>query len=117
VLAVERRSWRTRPTCGSIHRRRGCRHGSRCIASRLPAPGGVLTRAYKGRTVHVLVREHGFEYEGALYPSLKTKRAAHGGYVAVDRAGLLPLRSNVLPILSASANALNGSSRLCPFCN
>ena len=33
-------------------------------------PGTVLTRAYKGRTVQVLVRESGFEYDGTIYPSL-----------------------------------------------
>src|SRR5262245_43322054 len=35
-----------------------------------PSPGTVLTRAYKGRTVQVLVRESGFEFDGKMYPSL-----------------------------------------------
>ena len=37
---------------------------------RLPPPGSVLTRKYKGRDVQVLVRADGFEYYGKVYPSL-----------------------------------------------
>jgi DUF2924 family protein len=37
---------------------------------RLPAPGQVLTRPYKGRNIQVTVREQGFEHEGVLHPSL-----------------------------------------------
>ncbi len=37
---------------------------------RLPMPGAVLERAYKGRTVIVTVLAGGFEYEGAVYKSL-----------------------------------------------
>jgi len=37
---------------------------------RLPLPGTILTRPYKGTTLHVRVLDHGFEYEGTLYPSL-----------------------------------------------
>lgn len=37
---------------------------------RLPPPGSVLTRQYKGRDVQVLVRADGFEYAGRVYPSL-----------------------------------------------
>ena len=37
---------------------------------RLPAPGSVLTRPYKGRNLQVKVLERGFEYEGVVYPSL-----------------------------------------------
>jgi len=38
--------------------------------ARLPAPGTVLEREYKGNTVHVTVLEKGFEYEGRMYRSL-----------------------------------------------
>jgi len=39
--------------------------------SRLPMPGNVLTREYKGRTVRVTVLQDGrFEYEGEAYRSL-----------------------------------------------
>lgn len=34
------------------------------------APGAVLTRPYKGKTVVVTVREDGFEYDGRLFRSL-----------------------------------------------
>ena len=44
--------------------------------SRLPMAGSVITRQYKGKTVAVLVREDGFEYEGALFNSL-TAIATH----------------------------------------
>jgi len=38
--------------------------------SRLPAPGTVLTREYRGRTIAVTVLEDGFDLEGKRYPSL-----------------------------------------------
>jgi hypothetical protein len=37
---------------------------------RLPMPGTVLTRHYKGQTVQVMVKPDGFEYEGEMYKSL-----------------------------------------------
>jgi hypothetical protein len=37
---------------------------------RLPAPGGVLVRKYKGRVIRVIVMPDAFEYEGERYPSL-----------------------------------------------
>ena len=37
---------------------------------RLPAPGTVLTRRYRGTTIAVTVHDDGFEYEGRHYPSL-----------------------------------------------
>jgi hypothetical protein len=38
--------------------------------SRLPPPGTVLTRVYKGETLQVKVPREGFEFEGQVYPSL-----------------------------------------------
>ncbi|MCP4858658.1 MAG: DUF2924 domain-containing protein [Fuerstiella sp.] len=38
--------------------------------NRLPLPGTVLTREYKGNTLQVRVLENGFEYEGDVYRSL-----------------------------------------------
>lgn len=38
--------------------------------TRLPPPGSVLSRVYKGQEHKVLVLESGFEYEGELYTSL-----------------------------------------------
>lgn len=37
---------------------------------RIPAPGTTIARRYKGQTLEVLVREDGFEYDGAIYASL-----------------------------------------------
>lgn len=38
--------------------------------SRLPMPGTILTREYKGRTHLVTVHPNGFEWEGEIYKSL-----------------------------------------------
>ena len=37
---------------------------------RLPPPGTIITRAYKGTTLRVMVRADGFEFEGERYKSL-----------------------------------------------
>ena len=37
---------------------------------RLPMPGAVITRRYKGQLVEVRVLPHGFEHEGEVYRSL-----------------------------------------------
>lgn len=37
---------------------------------RLPIPGGVIVRDYKGRRLHVKVLEHGLEFEGQIFKSL-----------------------------------------------
>jgi hypothetical protein len=37
---------------------------------RVPIPGTILVRAYKGRNIVVQVRPNGFEYESRIYPSL-----------------------------------------------
>ena len=46
---------------------------------RLPMPGTVLTREYKGRTVVVTVLPDGFEYEGKVYRSLSAVARAVTG--------------------------------------
>jgi hypothetical protein len=38
--------------------------------SRLPQPGGMITRLYKGQKLEVRVLEKGFEYEGDVFRSL-----------------------------------------------
>ncbi len=38
---------------------------------RLPLPGTILTRPYKGRTLQIKVLAQGFEFEGERYKSLK----------------------------------------------
>jgi hypothetical protein len=37
---------------------------------RLPPPGSIITRVYKGVTLRVTVLESGFEFEGEVYKSL-----------------------------------------------
>jgi hypothetical protein len=37
---------------------------------RLPPPGTVIARAYKGQTLQVKVLADGFEYDGRVFPSL-----------------------------------------------
>ena len=46
---------------------------------RLPRPGGILTRRYKGRTLQVEVLEHGFAFEGKTYRSLSAVAKAVTG--------------------------------------
>ena len=37
---------------------------------RLPLPGTVLKRKYKGQVIRALILEYGFEYDGEIYDSL-----------------------------------------------
>jgi hypothetical protein len=46
---------------------------------RLPRPGTILTRHYKGRTLQVEVLEHGFAFEGKTYRSLSAVAKAVTG--------------------------------------
>jgi len=54
------------PTPARVCPRQSRRNGD----VRLPLPGTVLTRDYKGETLHVQVLPEGFEYEGEVYKSL-----------------------------------------------
>ena len=47
--------------------------------ARVPPPGTVLTRSYKGRTLRVQVLGHGFLYAGQTYPSLSAVAKAVTG--------------------------------------
>lgn len=38
--------------------------------SRLPAPGSIITKNYRGNTIEVKVLEIGFEYQGKIYKSI-----------------------------------------------
>ena len=49
------------------------------VDPRLPPPGTLLTRPYKGTTVQVRVLEHGLLYEGTIYPSLSAVAKAVTG--------------------------------------
>ena len=53
----------------------------KALDGRLPPPGTVLTRAYKGGVVQVKVLAGGFEYQGEVYPSLSAvAKAATGSH-------------------------------------
>ena len=47
--------------------------------SRLPPPGSILTRRYKGQTLQVKVLPQGFEYEGRVHKSLSAVAKAITG--------------------------------------
>jgi hypothetical protein len=49
------------------------------VDDRLPRPGTILTRRYKGRTLQVEVLEHGFVFEGQRYRSLSAVAKAVTG--------------------------------------
>jgi hypothetical protein len=46
---------------------------------RLPPPGAIITRTYKGATLHVKVLSHGFQFQGEAYPSLSALARAITG--------------------------------------
>ena len=46
---------------------------------RVPPAGTILSRLYKGTTLHVRVLEQGFVYEGTIYPSLSAVAKAITG--------------------------------------
>ncbi len=47
--------------------------------ARLPMPGALLTREYRGRTIRVRVLPKGFDYEGTIYRSLSAVAQAVTG--------------------------------------
>jgi hypothetical protein len=49
------------------------------VDDRLPRPGTILTRRYKGRTLQVEVLENGFAFEGKTYRSLSAVAKAVTG--------------------------------------
>ena len=49
------------------------------IDNRLPPPGTILVRLYKGQTVQVQVLTSGFAYQGQVYPSLSAVAKAVTG--------------------------------------
>ena len=49
------------------------------VDDRLPPPGTILTRLYKGRTLQVQILTEGFAFEGRIYPSLSAVAKAATG--------------------------------------
>ena len=54
-------------------------HLHAALDQRLPPPGTILTRSYKGQTIQVLVLQRGFEYEGRVFRSLSAVAKAVTG--------------------------------------
>ncbi len=61
---------------GSVHTGTAPKEAS---DARLPPPGSVITRTYKGATIHVKVLATGFEYDGHTFPSLSAVAKAVTG--------------------------------------
>lgn len=57
-----------RPTNGKVNNEGKPKKQSRDM--RLPIPGTVITKDYKGQMIEVLVVDGGFEYKGKVYKSL-----------------------------------------------
>ena len=38
--------------------------------NRLPAPGNIITKTYRGKSIEVKVLKNGFEYEGKVFKSI-----------------------------------------------
>ena len=73
----------TPPKCAPMIRHIGSGAATQYISSdpRLPIPGAVLVRQYKGRTIRVLVQSDGFEFDGQRYKSLTAvAKAATGSH-------------------------------------
>ena len=49
------------------------------VDTRIPPPGTILTRSYKGETLQVQVLEHGFACAGQVYPTLSAVAKAVTG--------------------------------------
>lgn len=47
--------------------------------NRLPIPGSLISKVYKGKRMDVKVLENGFEYEGAIYKNLSAVAKAITG--------------------------------------
>ncbi|CAL1125022.1 unnamed protein product [Cladocopium goreaui] len=56
-----------------------------CSDDRLPLPGTLLTRDYKGRLIEVKVLQSGFEFEGELYKSLSGVAKAEKGQMTRNK--------------------------------
>jgi len=67
-----------RPAAGIAQRTMKSAVRSRA-GNRLPVPGTVITRPYKGRTLEVRVLDGAFEHEGAVYKSLSAVAKAITG--------------------------------------
>lgn len=51
---------------------------------RIPVPGTIITRRYKGRDLRLTVLDEGFRFEGAVYRSLTAAALKATGYPAIS---------------------------------
>ncbi len=51
---------------------------------RMPVPGSVITKTYKGRELRVTVREDGLELDGTMYPSATALAKAITGSKSIN---------------------------------
>ena len=51
---------------------------------RIPAPGTIITRRYKGRDLRLTVLEEGFRFEGTVFRSLTAAALEATGYPAIS---------------------------------
>ena len=51
---------------------------------RLPVPGTVLTRTFKGKELRLTVLDEGFRFEGTVYRSLTAAALRATGYPAIS---------------------------------
>ncbi len=68
-----------RPLHVAAATRREGSNGPRAARRRLPIPGTVLSRLYKGRTLHVEVLDDGLQYEGQVFKTLSAVAKAITG--------------------------------------
>jgi Protein of unknown function (DUF2924) len=54
-------------------------HAAVAVDARVPSPGAVIVRLYKGQTIRVAVRKDGFEYDGQRFKSLSAVAKAITG--------------------------------------
>jgi hypothetical protein len=62
----------------------GAPSSTRTRDPRLPAPGTVITRRYKGRELRLTVLDEGFRFEGETYRSLTATALKATGYPAIS---------------------------------
>ncbi len=61
---------RTPPTTIGGNGAKDAKPAASLADERVPPPGTVLTRVYRGQAYHVVVRDDGFEYDGQVFRSL-----------------------------------------------
>ncbi len=65
-------TWGGNGACGGVGANsvRDAKRAPVILDERVPPPGTLLTRVYRGQAYHVVVRQDGFEYDGQVFRSL-----------------------------------------------